>query len=173
MSWCFMSLPVPWTGGLWDQVPAPILRTWDKSATPHSQLAAPTHTAEAGRATRSSCSMSWSQLRGPKAGDKGRMRWRWPDMPRLWRWKWPGQNRDRTLSHPWFPAHELTAVTRWQETSAQAKASQTSPKLHYKEVGPRWISRSTGLCLAITIQRTITILTSSLYIWSAEPKPKP
>lgn len=173
MSWCFMSVPVPWTGGFWDQVPAPILRTWGRSAILHSQLAAPTHTVEAGKATTSSYSISCSQLRGPKAGEKGRTRWRWPDILRLWRWKWSGQNGGTPCP---IPDSQHTSSLLWLDGRKHLpRLNQVRLVQNYtiKKLALDEISRSTGLSWAITIQRTITILTLSLHIWSAEPKTKP
>lgn len=71
-------------------------------------LAASIHTTEAHRATTSNDSLSYSQLRWPKAGGQGRRRWRRPDILRLWRCAGqrrnipcPIPNSQHTGSLPW------------------------------------------------------------------------
>lgn len=177
MSWCFVSQCLcHGQEGFGTRSQHSSWEHGGKSATLHPQLAASTHTAELGRATTISTISTISVWVVPSSegqGGKGRMRWRWPDILRLQRWRCAGQNGGTPCP---IPGSQHTGSLLWlhgRKHLPRLKQVRLVQNRTVKKLALDEISRYTGLWQAITIQRTITILTSSLHIWSAKPKTKP
>lgn len=150
-----------WTGGFWDQ------HKDMGAAQPHCIPSwQHPHTAEVGRATTSSLQHELFPVE--RTGRKGRVRWRWPD--RLQRWRCAEQNRS---THYPIPDSQHTGSLLWldgRKHLARIKQVRLVQNNTIKKLALDEISRYTGLCQAITMQRTITILTSSLHFWSQSQK---
>lgn len=171
MSWCFMSVPVSWDRRVLG--PGPSIHPKDMGQISHAASPAGSiHTQ----------SWSWQghskqlqhellPVKRAKGWGKGQDEWRWPD--RLQRWRCAEQNRDTSCP---IPDSQHKGSLLWLDCRKhlpRLKQVRLVQNYTIKKLALDEISRYAGLRQAITNQRTIKILTSSLHIWNAKPKTKP